>query len=148
MANKDTSKQWFETGDYPTQAQFYQVWDWLRWKDEAIAIGDITGLQSILNSIATITAMKALFRDTITLATDGEWTAPAGVVVVGMVVKSTGATTIKCGLSAGTDEVFNMDIAAGETVPIALIHYSAVSEQLYFSGINGSTDIIILKNPA
>ena len=50
MANKDTSKQWFEMGDFPTQAQFAQVFDWLRWKDEAIAISDITNLQTILNN--------------------------------------------------------------------------------------------------
>lgn len=51
MGNKDTSKQWFETGDYPTQAQFYQVFDWLRWKDEGITITDVAALQGILDSI-------------------------------------------------------------------------------------------------
>lgn len=51
MANKDTSKQWFETGDYPTQSQFYQVFDWLRWKDEGITIADVAALQGILDSI-------------------------------------------------------------------------------------------------
>lgn len=38
MANKDTAKQWFERGDKPTQAQFAQVFDWLRWKDEVIIV--------------------------------------------------------------------------------------------------------------
>ena len=50
MANKDTSKQWFETGDFPTQVQFAQVFEWLRWKDEALGIGDITGLTAALNA--------------------------------------------------------------------------------------------------
>lgn len=51
MANKELSKQWFETGDYPTQAQFAQVFEWLRWKDEGISIADVAMLQSVLDSI-------------------------------------------------------------------------------------------------
>ncbi|HEY9534105.1 MAG TPA: hypothetical protein VIQ77_06190 [Mucilaginibacter sp.] len=53
MANKDTSKQWFEMGDYPTQAQFAQVFDWLRWKDEGISIADVANLQNFLNTLQT-----------------------------------------------------------------------------------------------
>ncbi|MBS0647403.1 MAG: hypothetical protein JSR97_12560 [Verrucomicrobia bacterium] len=57
MTNKDTAKAWFETGDFPTQEQFYQTFDWLRWKDEGLAIDDIANLQQILNSLqATINA--------------------------------------------------------------------------------------------
>lgn len=51
MANKDNAKQWFQTGDYPTQEQFYQVFDWVRWKDEGISIADIANLQNIINSL-------------------------------------------------------------------------------------------------
>lgn len=51
MVNKETSKQWFETGDFPTQAQFYQVFDWLRWKDEGISVADVANLQNILNTL-------------------------------------------------------------------------------------------------
>jgi hypothetical protein len=53
MANKDTSKQWFNTGDYPTEAQFAQVFEWLRWKDEALATGDVTGLDMALQQLQT-----------------------------------------------------------------------------------------------
>ncbi len=52
MANKDTSKLWFETGDFPTEAQFAQVFEWLRWKDESLAISDMPGLQEVLNTLA------------------------------------------------------------------------------------------------
>ncbi len=52
MSFKEDAKQWFETGDYPTQAQFAQVFDWLRWKDEQQAISTIIGLQDILNDLA------------------------------------------------------------------------------------------------
>jgi hypothetical protein len=46
-------KQWFETGDYPTQNQF---WDWLdsffHYTDE-IAVNNVNGLQDILNALGS-----------------------------------------------------------------------------------------------
>lgn len=51
MPFKEDAKQWFETGDYPTQAQFAQVFEWLRWKDEQQAISTITGLANMLNNL-------------------------------------------------------------------------------------------------
>ena len=55
MPFKDDVKQWFETGDFPTQAQFYQKFEWLRWKDEKIAAGDLTvELLNIINSFARL----------------------------------------------------------------------------------------------
>lgn len=58
MANKENAKQWFETGDYPTQVQFAQVFDWLRWKDEGISIADVANLQNFLNTIqATLNSL-------------------------------------------------------------------------------------------
>lgn len=49
----DNAKPWFETGDFPTQAQFYQLFEWLRWKDEAILISEVFGLQQIINELAS-----------------------------------------------------------------------------------------------
>lgn len=53
MANKDTAKTYLQTGDYPTEAQFAQICEWQRWKDEMIAIADVVGLQNILNALST-----------------------------------------------------------------------------------------------
>ena len=49
---RDQLKQWFETGDYPTQQQF---WDWLdsyRHMTDPIAISDILNLLTTLQSKA------------------------------------------------------------------------------------------------
>ena len=81
MANKDTSKQWFETGDFPTQAQFAQVFEWLRWKDEALGIGDITGLQDILNALTTPVQSFIYGPDW-----DGRYTIPAGFMLEFIIV--------------------------------------------------------------
>lgn len=52
MAFIDDVKPWFETGDYPTQSQFYTFFGHLRWKDEPLGIDDITNLTQILNGLA------------------------------------------------------------------------------------------------
>ncbi|MGQ0739151.1 MAG: hypothetical protein ACT4OJ_08850, partial [Bacteroidota bacterium] len=48
MANRDTVKPWFETGDKPTQAQFWQFFDWVRFLDDPIAMAEVTGLVNAL----------------------------------------------------------------------------------------------------
>lgn len=147
MANIDTAKSWFETGDYPTQAQFWQLFDWIRWKDEQLAISDITGLQTILNNAATINAVKALFRDKITLLADGNWSNPDGNVISGVIIKSVNNASIKIGTTPGGDDILSYDVVAGVPVAISLIYYSETAQTIYFSGISGSTDFIIIKNP-
>lgn len=52
MAHIDTVKPWFETGDFPTQAQFYQLFEWLRFRDQAIPMNEVSGLIDALNALA------------------------------------------------------------------------------------------------
>lgn len=48
----DDSKQWLQTCDYPTQAQFYQILEWLRWTDILISESDLdAALVSKINAI-------------------------------------------------------------------------------------------------
>lgn len=48
MAFIDTVKAWFNSGDEPTQAQFFQKFAWLRWKDEKVPTADVDGLNDLL----------------------------------------------------------------------------------------------------
>ena len=50
MSYKDDSKLWLQTDDVPTQEQFADICDWLRWKDELILYGD---LHPLLQSLIT-----------------------------------------------------------------------------------------------
>ncbi len=48
--SRDQLKQWFETGDYPTQQQF---WDWLDsfvHNSDSISLAQVAGLIALLNS--------------------------------------------------------------------------------------------------
>ena len=53
MSFQNDIKPYFETGDFPTQSQFYEAFTKLRWKDELLFIADITDLTTILNGLAT-----------------------------------------------------------------------------------------------
>lgn len=52
MAFKDTVKEWFKTDLKPSEAQFYNLFNWIRWKDEKIPITDIFNIEDILNAKA------------------------------------------------------------------------------------------------
>ena len=80
MAFKDQVKPWFETGDYPTQNQFWQMMEWLRWKDEPLNIGDINQLTEILNGLSS--PVEAF------VTTGGEftYTIPAGYLLEKVIV--------------------------------------------------------------
>ena len=100
MANKDTSKQWFETGDFPTQAQFAQVFEWLRWKDEQLAMADVVGLIAYLSSV--IPPIE------ISINASGSYTIPAGYAIYKLYAKTILADST---LVIGTEE-FGDDILA------------------------------------
>lgn len=72
MPNIDTAKTWFETHDYPTQEQFAQTFDWLRWKDERIPINEVQGLQDALNALALP------LETYVTAGADHNYSIPAG----------------------------------------------------------------------
>lgn len=147
MANIDSAKPWFVTGAYPTQSQFWQLFEWLRWKDEPLTISEITGLQTILNSFTSISVLKALLRDVVNTMTDITWTQPAGVVVTAMVLKSVVNTTVLAGTTPGGDELFEVALTANVPVAVSIAKYAEADSAIYFSGITGQTQIIICKNP-
>lgn len=51
MSFLDDIKPYFQTGDYPTQTQFYEFFSKIRWNDQGIAISSVTNLQNILNAM-------------------------------------------------------------------------------------------------
>lgn len=147
MANKDTVKPWFETGDYPTQAQFWQWMDWLRWKDEPLQIDDVQGLAGLVNSIITLAAVKVNYVQLLTLITDGLFIMPNGLIITGIIVDASNDFVLNIGATpGGNDIVDSLPITGGKQEPITLMIYAKAEKTIYFSGINAPTDFIILKN--
>lgn len=59
---KNTIKQWFKNKLKPTQAQFWAWMDSYWHKDEKIPVSSISGLEKLLNSVATVGQMEALIE--------------------------------------------------------------------------------------
>lgn len=147
MANKDTTKTWFETGDYPTQAQFWQAFEWLRWKDESLQISDISGLQQLVNSIITLAAVKVKYIQLINLISDGSFVMDEGLIITGIIVDAPNDFVLNVGTTPGGTDIINaMPITGGTPEPVTLIIYAKADKTIYFSGINASTNFILLKN--
>lgn len=85
MGYQDTIKPHFQTGDFPTQVQFYQMFDYLRWKDELIDIPDLSpAIITILNSLRPE-------RKTITAATGNNIDMAAEYKLVSLAIKNPSA---------------------------------------------------------
>lgn len=147
MANKDTVKPWFETGDYPTQAQFWQMFDWLRWKDEGLQISDVAGLQELVNSIITLAAVKVKYIQLLSLISDGSFTMDTGLIITGIIADAPNDFLLNIGTTPGGNDIIDaLPIAGGKPEPITLMIYAKAEKTIYFSGINAPTDFILLKN--
>jgi hypothetical protein len=143
MALKDNVKPWFETGDYPTQAQFYQFFDNIWFKDEMLAIDNISGLQAILNSLSSGAAPQAAV-----LTADGYIEMPAACEVHKIILLAVvGGDSINIGTTPGGAEIATA-VALTSNVKYRVINDFdlPINGRIYFTGINHSTQIIIYKD--
>lgn len=148
MANKDTSKQWFETGDFPTQTQFAQTFDWLRWKDEVLAITDVTGLQDVLNTIVTLAQILSKYVSVLTFDTDGQHDMVPGEIITGMIFDAPLTFSNSIGSTLGGNDIYDSlsPEIPGTPEPLNVMIYAKAARSIYFSGITQHTTIILLKN--
>lgn len=60
MGLKSTVKNWFKTGLKPTQAQFWSLFNSIRWNDETVPVASVDGLQDLLDEKADAELFIAL----------------------------------------------------------------------------------------
>ncbi len=70
MGFKDNAKAWFKKGMKPTEIQFSQVFNWLRWKDETILTSEVNQLDGILATKAERAEQIQLRTEVNTLKAD------------------------------------------------------------------------------
>jgi len=140
-------KQWYITGAYPTQQQF---WDWLDsfWHktEDAIQITDVQNLLTTLQNKADISALSSLPVATILPAGTLYYDFPAGYLL--KVVWFFGATSanIGVGYSAGTNDIFEAGElkANGNLLFEGLIPFNTTT-RIYFNGIQPDTNLKFIK---
>lgn len=139
MAYKDDVKPWFETGDFPTQAQFYQKFDWQRWKDELIGVDDLT--QELIDLINANAANRPERK---VLLADGEILMPLEYKLVGIAVKNTSTYDVMLAINYPAyvpptpgENWVEIFVPAGETVDMHIHRTFWSQTNLTVTGITG-----------
>lgn len=112
MANLiDTIKNYFKTGDRPTQAQFYQFFEGLFWLDTGL------GTKGVLNAAGTVVI-------------------PAEQQLAQIVFWTGTDQNVKVGDSAGTSEHLNADLTADTPYLLDLTLFSIDGQTIHLTGEN------------
>lgn len=143
MANKDTAKQWFETGDKPTQAQFWQVFDWLRWADVAIGMDQITGLETALLAKVNKSDYEG---NCIAYNADATYTIPAGYLLEKLIpyYGANGDMKASTVLMGDAEIVEVPELLLGWNQPVVLNIFAPVNTNLFLSGVPVGSKIVFL----
>ena len=128
--------QWFETGDFPTAAQFVSKFNKQRWKDELIQISEVEELQNQLN---------ALGQPIQKFDVDGlfSYTIPANYIVEWILIKpSTDFTAI---LDDGNGNVVDVDVTALHGEPIVCMYNAGVNRYITIDSLPQKTIIYVKR---
>lgn len=143
----NTIKGWFETGDKPTQNQF---WDWLdsfRHKSDAIPMADVSGLDVALSGFASqgsVDALKAISLSVLSPTTSASQNIPAGTIIGKLRVKSSSAITFNLGTSVGGTQILNGESLGANEVGIYQLDFDCETlTTIHFSALAGNTNIKI-----
>ena len=142
----NTLKSWFQTGDKPTQSQF---WDWLDsfvHKDDTIEINNVAGLDDALSGFASQESVTAITPILLSgTASSRAVTIPAGTFLDVIRIKSTAAMTFSVGLSTGTKEIVTDEVVAANSAHFVDRYYDfETATTIYFSGLAGTYTIKIV----
>lgn len=152
---RNTIKTWFETGDFPTQTQF---WNWLDsfWhKDDAIPTSSITDLDDLLAGKATTeetdslqTQIDEIVSGTVEMiSTDAniKYTIPAGKLLEKIVVIPTDDLSgFGIGTQDGGFDIYPvMPVGANAAEVIVINKYGSGDTDIWFNGITSQTTIKI-----
>lgn len=146
MATRDQVKQWFQTGDYPTQEQFWTLLDSVLFSGE-VAITDIAGLLAALQAKADKSAFDSFEQgERLAFNSDGYYDIPQGYLLEKVIVLYATPGTLKIGTTAGGTEVLPVsNWTANDFDPITLDKYAKTTRRIFFGGLPSGTSIIFLK---
>ncbi len=142
-------KSFFETGDKPTQQQFY---DWLEsfiHQTEGIAIANVAGLVAALVEKADQVALQLLIDLVkpirLILEADGSYEIPAGKLMERLIITPIAETTLKVGITPAGNEVLEEEILDADSDKIVdyVIVARAAGNLIYFTGIVAQTTVLI-----
>lgn len=149
MAFKDDFKQFFETGDKPTQAQFASLFEKLRWKDENLEIENVNNLMQILLGKADDATLQQLIgeQELKLYDADGPYTIAAGYLIEKVIIMPGVNADISIGSSPDFPEditpLTSMDSNRGEVVILNL--FARAERIIHFFGLPAGSSIVFFK---
>jgi hypothetical protein len=149
----DNSKNWFKRKMKPTEAQFSQVFDWLRWKDEEIATADITNLDTILNNKVDLSVFNAALsggsnQEDIILAGDSSYHIERGWMLERAIIITPSDSDVMIGTAAGVDDIYPVKSISGSTPEVVTLNIyteGLAGQNIYFTGTPAGTEVIFMK---
>lgn len=114
MALIDTIKGYFETGDVPTQSQFYQFFEGIFFKDTGL------GTEGTLAAAGTIAIpAKGKLQSIVFWTASNQW--------------------VKVGDSAGADDYIDQELTAGVPFELDIAKFSIAGQTIHLTGENVAT---------
>lgn len=160
-----TLKSWFETGDYPTQQQF---WDWLdsyRHKSTGVPLEEVTALVVTLQAKADLINGKVPVSQLPDAVVSGDlaeliaavekltpedlvagattWSVPYDCLIEILLVKDASGIDFKAGTTVGGNELIETRVDGDS--PLAINYPVTEGQTIYFTGVESDTTIKIYK---
>lgn len=151
MSFQNDAKQWFKTALKPSQAQFWAVFGWLRWKDEDIDIADVNGLDAALvlkGDKVVVDALVAAIQPEIKIYNvDSNYIIPIAFVLEKMVVIPTNDIDLTIGITPGGNEIISAMTMHGNTEEVVEVNIPAIraAKTIYITGITSQTKFYMYK---
>lgn len=144
---KDTVKPWFETGDYPTQQQFWDFFDSILWKEEA-QIADVAGLLVALQAKAEKAALDAFqMGERIAFEADGYYDIPQNYLLEKVIVLPGADALVRIGSGETLEDISpEQPVSAANGCVYTLDLYAkAGARRIHFTGLPANSFVIFLK---
>jgi hypothetical protein len=146
VQTRDTLKQWFQTGDYPTQAQFYDLLDSMLLSGE-VTLADVVNLVTTLQGKADKASFDAFYQgERIAYNANAVYVIPDGYLLEKMIVLPGVDANIRTGNTNGAEDVnpeYPFSAATGEVLVLNL--YAKAARTIYINGLPAGSAIIYFK---
>ena len=144
VETKNQLKQYFQTGDYPTQQQFYNLIDSLMHVSQQLTIAQITGLQNILDNMKNAGSVITLAAGTT------QWDVPAGTLIEKLWITDNIELSFRAGKTNGGSDIISEDedgnnITEADGAVFTIDARFKNAGTIYFGGVTANTIIRIYK---
>lgn len=147
---RNQAKQYLQTGDYPTEAQFAAILDALLFSGE-VQMTDIANLIITLQGKVELSDFEAFYKGEL-IEANGNYVYPqlANTLIEKIIIIPGADALIRIGTTNGGEEVMNeteVTVADKDSRTQVLDAFTDVNRDLYINGITAGSKLIILKRP-